>query len=441
MSNHHYIINNQSYDSEDIHDIFGEAHSDLVNAGVLKTELQGKTKINFTGFIFTRNKNVCCFPKIINIGLFDTQLKKDKFAKLLFSSLARYFRSDLYLSTLGQNPEEVVPTSNLLTGYELLIDYRNKGLLQSNKKVLSKNSINPICWKKTICDNVPFTFENNLVYLESITKLNRVDNESFISQIHLQIIQNCWKEIGWLIGMEKPTPFQRQFNIQKARTILGNCLFKLFRDREKRIVKLMIKYLECDQLYNSNHGVFKLYGTKNFEYVWEDICSSLVQSEYGILSKYIPRPEWFDSCEGIIRTRPRNSKPIPDILFTSNDFLHIVDAKDYDIQTSRPGLHDLWKQFYYAISIKEAVKYHKLKITNSIFFPWHNSINERRVIQRFSEIFSTYQNQPLNNLSKINAYLIDIVSAMISYVNKKSLKNEICAVIESDQSNNCESGF
>ena len=126
----------------------------------------------------------------------------------------------------------------------------------------------------------------------------------------------------------------------------------------------------------SNKNEF-LYGTGDFNVVWEKICSKVIQNDKGSFLENIPKPEWHHKSSA--NSCFASKTIIPDVLkLVHNDFF-IFDAKYYKpifendkLKQGHPGVEDVSKQFLYELAFKD-LTYTKYNI---FIYPIYNDITK-----------------------------------------------------------------
>lgn len=230
---------------------------------------------------------------------------------------------------------------------------------------------------------------------------------------------NC---IGCL--MLPPLHLLPPFSVEICIVYLRKCLRLTYKDKEKRLILWFLMYLEGHS--NEMKEGLSLFGTKFFYLVWEQIISDAVESNYSEYKSYLPKPTWDDLDQRF--PQKAFNRPKPDILMDDGNFLHVIDAKEYDLHTSRPSLQDLWKQLYYGISLN--AKMRGKSITNSLFFPSIDVVSEK-CIDKFSKIYPLGFDE-VEEAQVINAYLVDLKQAMNAYLGKENIREEISQRLRKD---------
>ncbi len=365
-------------------------------------------QFDVTGVVIIDNEPMVIFPKGYSISSDESSLRVE--SRNLLKTLIRYW------SEKRQNPDEIEllqggkerRNGRIVSTLSLLEDYAVNGWIQRKEVNESSKSNGFVNWAKTINEKTPIIANNSVFYFDLAVKSFNLDRNNLISRIHKQVIQECQKLFGWLTDYDfdfEPID-ELQFSNEEMVIFLKQEIRKTFVQRELYVMNLLVQYLSA-QVGAIENKSYEIFATRYFQYVWEDICGTLLDNEYNSLKILVPSPKW----EGAPST-PSLSQ-IPDIMFTEKDSLYVVDAKFYDYKKSTPGWHDSVKQFFYSYTIDQNLK--------------SNSLLQRDYgfIKRIFNIFILPENEdvPYKRLGEIHVEHVDSLGKIFafSYNMKKAL--------------------
>lgn len=141
---------------------------------------------------------------------------------------------------------------------------------------------------RTIKTQKPYVEDNEIFYLDFVTKKNTVKENELITLIHEYCVSESFNKIGWLFtkAMPKKPRIKRKSRLFKM--VIMDKLSTTFNDRNRRLFRNMLAIIEsqgddeAQRIYN--------YGTYRFEYVWE----RMIDKVFGIENKadYFPKTTW-----------------------------------------------------------------------------------------------------------------------------------------------------
>lgn len=402
----------------------------IENGYCIKNEQEVVFKI--CGFYIAKNDFFIILPKGVNSSLIDTPSTNSYLHTLvvnLIKSLQRYYNEDVNReleNTFCQNSSTNFPLEPLL---EILDDYINNGELINYKTTYSKSNIGRINWKKTINKCSPYMVNNQLVYLDFIIQKNKIDLENIIYKIYKSTLEKAVSYLGWMFNIDISIEEDSlNHDYQEIINILNIQLQSVYTDRELRIYKALLSYYKGieDNKSTARDTDSIFFFSSHFHTVWEKICHTLLKGE--ALEKYnIPRPYW-----KIGESEKQYTKQIPDILFTHDSDLYIVDAKYYSL-TKLPGWPDLVKQFFYNLTLTQ----YRNK-TNIFILP---SSHQDTFIKYYG--FADVEQSENFGLDKIHAFTMDVYQALNHYGNyhngyqlQSDFVDTVTKKIERDESNN-----
>ncbi len=404
-----------------VNDLFALEVEELVSKGLLQ-KTGARLKVNFAGLVITSDQLIISLPKTLDYE--NQQLSKVQLAQLLFQVFKKYFSSSQRKS-LSVEPDQV--RSNIINGIsaeKILIDYVRNGYLNFHSKELSKNYSGKIDWGRTINKINPIHSQQNVVYSDVLAE-KKTTEKKLITDIHKLIVYECWEKIGTLLDLPVPDYINLNLHRSKMVYVLQNFLRNVYDNKRINTLKILLRYLKTGSVSQQASSEFYL-GSTNFDLVWEDICLNLFKvSELKTLNSKLGF-EWKDSQ--LLGGEEYTNTIIPDILVRDDDSLFVVDAKNYNLKKSRPGQADLWKQFYYAVSMDTIAKENNLSLANLLFFPSLKNTLDDSNIKLLSTIYPTINESREDIHQPIYCFGLDLIECMKVYTSKEewfSLKQPI----------------
>lgn len=356
--------------------------------------------------------------------------------KQLFQVLIKYYNEND-----KENDEGIVSggnigveEGNLYAAYSLISDYMNYGILRRDIQFERVSSSGKANWAKTVNRVAPIMSEGKPIYTEWISIISDDDDTSELLFYHKYALLKSLEVYAWLFDAESidvEITNSYGIDIDRAVYILERELRSTFVEREERVIKWILNIITgCSQ--NNELLLFDTIFTTSFYYVWEGICSNILNSQYKELKAVLPQPAWVLTD----KNRKQEIAHRPDILVMKDTEFYIFDAKYYDINENLPGWNDAVKQFFYYLSIKEGINNHIINSKNhAIKYKLDNIMKYYNVF-----VFPTYADgswceyvgkvivPEIEKYGKIDAIAININKAMDCY-----LKNIEMGIIDDIQ--------
>lgn len=314
------------------------------------TEKNGQIIFNVTGIYIINSKVYVIFPCGYNV-------KDEKKDSLILLDLFTILQKEQKINPNECKKIQINYEGNgriIPVAYELIKDYRENGYLQIQHIIEGINIGGKINWKKTIKLNRSiFNEEGMPVYTDFINKHSAANQNALLRSLHMYTINMSIALFGFLFGIDSnynendiELPVEKNYALH----FLKNEKNTTFDTRILKVIDLIIKFLESSE-EESNKDTVAGVSTKTFYAVWEFMCKTVFKDEYNKYSVDIPKPYWKDYKEDISYT-----EQIPDIIYKQDKTLYILDAKYYNIKKNKPGWHDLVKQFFYEMSLKQVME-------------------------------------------------------------------------------------
>jgi len=397
---------------------------ELTQIGAVRTKEQNIYFL-MTGFIEVGGHLFVILPKGYKLNSPDKFINED--IRILFAVLMKYREEvkpnfeemTLFGGEMGDFED------SLFSAYSLLEDYKMYGLLKREHRIMSSKMTGNTVWSATINKKTPMFSSGNPIYYEVIKRSSVLDNENLLLQLHKFALGWSLKKYAWLLGQYKELisafSIELPCDKQQALHFLNNELRKTYILRETNVIKWIINIITG---VNSSVDEIKvrIFATKTFHTVWEEICSKIFHDQYAQLKTLLPQPEW---TLDIPVSQSRISQR-PDIMILHNNRMLILDAKYYDVESDLPGWHDAVKQFFYALSTKiniaENVEYLQKKelrekakniiaIENIFILPTFNDIEMMKI--------GSISVNGISEFGKINAYVLNMRLSMKCYIGEQ----------------------
>lgn len=431
-------------------DYMNEFIKELNEKKLISINKNKEISFKYVGIITYKEKVIFVFPKYIDKE--DSELNLQEFKPIL-NLLKEYSKTEkLYseeLETLGLEIENDY-TNKISLLINILDNYIENDIYYNEIVTDEYNGDGEILWDKTVNNVIPFIINNQVVYLDFITKLNILDDSSLITNIHKFIVNECI-EFLCNTGLD----LYLGYNLDKIDCDLediGDSEFIIkklememhiqFNDNKINVLKSMISFIN-NNFYKGDQNNINLFGTRNFYIVWEKLCSRVFKNEFESNEKeskyekfYINPPIWedlkrcnmsIDESDEIITKKNRLT---PDILktyeYNDEKYLLILDAKYYNIEFSdnevkyNPGIADISKQYLYRLALNSYIEKNAIeKVENMFLFPTHN---ENSIIGYVSLDFikAHISNNDENN--KIKLIKLNVEELIRLYCNKESIR-------------------
>ena len=340
----------------------------------LHTKLREKCKVNtnfdsdtFVGIKYENGDIHINFPLGFDISKDDKGLRKDIF--LLLNTIKNTTaRKDSEI--FNEYSEYDVLGFPMQAYMNVIYDYYKRGYYTEREVLYNVSNRGKIDWGKTIKKQKPYIQNNNVYYLDFVTKKNMMNSDNIISLIHEYCVYESFLKLGWLFTSSMPRKPKIRFNEKMFISSLQDKIHNTYNDTNKCLFMSMleiVRYLGPDSTQNSFQ-----YGTYRFEYVWE----KMIDKVYGIKNKDLFYPKTYWNVGG----KEYGNDPLrPDTIMINGNEIYVLDAKYYKYGYTRnigdlPESTSINKQITYGeyIAEQEALtkKYGK-KIYNAFIMPFN----------------------------------------------------------------------
>lgn len=324
---------------------------------------------DFVGIRFADGMPSVIFPRGYRIASDDEEIRKDILR--LIATLNKFSnKSD---GESNKNSSEAISLNIPIQSYQYIIyDFISHGYYIEKEAHYVRNTKGRINWKRTIQKETPQINNGNVVYLNFITKVNRIKDNNLITKIHEYCVYESFQKLGWLFVGTDAMPKKPSIKLNKNAfiSILKQELGNTFNDQKRLLFQSMINIIlqadeKIDDEFNATFGVYK------FEYVWENIIDYV----FGIDNKndYFPHAHWHIIKE---KNYHSESSPLePDTIISIEDKIYIIDAKYYKYGITKNPMHlpassSIEKQIVYAEYIEQNFNVSSDKIFNAFVLPF-----------------------------------------------------------------------
>lgn len=372
----------------------------------------------YVGIIAVKDVVLKCYPKyLIHSKNYALDLKQA--LRVIEKYDTRSQKIHLY-ADMG----ETTTYNKLAVMIFLLRDYYDYGIYSNSKNIVEENGQGEILWDKTVNNTYALLCEDGPYYSSVYTKQRVNDEQNFFHRLHACILYRISKELeeaGLLdlfdITGVPPTDdeledfgdddyilyrLDRELNVQ-------------FNTRKQLLLKTMSAYIVNQGITTDFGDSFSLYGTANFNLVWETVCNEILGDQraapMGVLSlpnklnqeydkkepliSVIEHPKWYGKkAEDIYFDKTADKTLIPDFLAIKK--IHgkyrfiIFDAKYYNLQleehevlSGQPGIESVTKQYLYELAYRDFMKKNGIEsVYNCFLFPTEeNSVIDKGYVE------------------------------------------------------------
>jgi hypothetical protein len=263
-------------------------------------------------------------------------------------------------------------------------------------------------------------------------------------------------------GNNDPWTRDASFPDERAFTLGGKKFFichghKFHVKSSLALLKRIAQEKECDivlfghthKAYIENDGL-SLYGTNNFNLVWEDACKVVfgnkldckikdifddtIEDSNKTLLQYIEKPIWLGYGWNVKNYKEAKDTLIPDLISIDNasKSFRIFDAKYYNLQMEefgelkgQPGVESITKQYLYQLAYQKLIDHFGIeKITNAFLFPTESEVVDNRgtVTLPMMEAITIGENK---KLSPIQVVFLPVSKVFNCYLNNVLFKEDL----------------
>lgn len=382
----------------------------------------GQNRISFCGMVMVNGHVNVFLPRSSEYSHL-SEKHQVALAALTLKAVEKYGREKNTRIDLKDEPDGSQGLSKLSLIRKLLNDFRQYGIYSRRKVIRKINNARPD-WNRTISRSVPIEGSDGVpIYLDVHCTQKRYLTDSEVSSIHAKVIKSLDKDFSWIVSgrlgliapelNDYPDPVR---NISHQISLLKNELHQIYADRDIRLIKDLIGYLEDHSGKEDSHFMA---GVKDFHFAWEHMLREVLDNRVDLNSK-LPAPAYID-VHGKVLTANEKSMRTDIILEDQNSGnIAVIDAKYYAATSpeNAPGWPDLVKQFFYAKAMKLIRP--DSSIRNYFVFPSKNGLlSKARLRDRTSEHDLFYDHE----FSPISCIYLCPIEVLEHYTNGKKMSD------------------
>ena len=366
-----FLLEGNHYSPEEYESVIGDVQirANLSESQVVEVINRTITP-RLVGVVSGGDDAICILPK------FEVEPSRS-LVKTLVHTLRRYEKNQTEAETFLPDDRNTPTVSRISLANWLIKDYGKHGLFRRDMQVFGQDQRRPTAWSPTIERQTAFSTTAGPVYLETLTHSKVRNTNHLVACLHKYALKECFANLAPLLGYQslqvnhelaEELPFKpSETTIERA---INSELSSTNKIRDKALLRTLRNWFKIKDKESGSR--LSLYGTYNFEHVWERICKSIFGDVSPDWIEDMPRPLW-RSTGGY----SHNGDPLrPDILRLIPDekVLLILDAKyyaaDLDTMEHLPGVPDVSKQLNYETIIRSHPKFDPTYSINNIFlFP------------------------------------------------------------------------
>lgn len=268
------------------------------------------------------------FPLGFRLSEDDKGLRKD--ILLLMNVLSK--NTERKDSEINYNPAYNSVKMPVQAYLYIISDYYARGYYREREVSYEVSRNGKINWGRTVKTQRAYLQDDEIYYLDFITKKKNINENELITLIHEFCVYESFDKMGWLFTSAVPPRPNIRFNRRLFHGTVRKKISETFNDRNRQLFINMLAVI--DFLGDDGPAGDYRYGTYRFEYVWE----SMIDKVYGIRDKenYFPKTRWL--LGGQLHD---NACLEPDTIMLVNgdrSRIYVLDAKYYKYGwTGNPG--------------------------------------------------------------------------------------------------------
>lgn len=392
-----------------------------------------KDSDTFVGIKAENDRISVNFPLGFNISQDEKALRSD--ILLLLNVLSK--NTDKRESKLNTNDAFNDVKLPIHAYLHIISDFYARGYYKETESIHVVAKHGKVNWSKTVKTQRAFIQNNELYYLDFVTKKKSINENEIITLIHESCVYESFVKLGWLFTSyvpEKPRLLLARGKHHYA-AIIKKKLADTFNDRNRQLLKSMLSII--NSLGDEGAANEFRYGTYRFEYVWE----AMIDKAFGIAEKerYFPKTRWV-----IGKKKHNNASLEPDTIMLANDSIYVLDAKYYKFGRTGNPAHlpestSINKQITYGEYIAETERFKSSSGSNPIvynaFLMPYDSFGEKFYTEEefhyIGSAFSDWKSsQGIKPYEEIAGILLDVKSLMNDHSHSDDKIMKLAALIE-----------
>lgn len=380
------------------------------------------------------------YPKYLSEQTYLNDQESDYcFLKLVLQVIEKYnyrFQNQAQDNNMRSNYVNILGVA-----FQLLKDYFQNGVYESEQNIIEINGDGELLWNQTISLNDAYIVENVPIYFDWFT-LNQENNiNNFFHRLHRIILTEIslkFQDIFSLLGINAVILSEENLVSLGDKDYIVNRINQelsiQFRSDRQNILKLLKDYiLESNSNYQSDEISF--IGTNTFNLVWQDVCSIVknnclnrklsdlnvkykgLSPKRTYLKSIIDRPEWKSVNSDTVNETETFE---PDIISFEENNLAIYDAKYYTTSFDSdgkiknvPGVESLAKQIIYELAYWDFAEENGMIISKNSYLMPTECATDYVLGSGSIELF---KNHTLGNINDITIEMIADRAAFIQYL-------------------------
>ena len=361
----------------------------------------------YVGILMVKNRVIKCCPKYFIGNEMENKEEWETNLRLILRVLQKYQSKNQEVQLYLDYNEH---SYNQLGAMVFFInDFYNNGIYKNSEEIIEVNGTGEPVWDRIINETYAVIQDDQPIYTELITR-RRVDNkDDFIRKLHECLVTECTRKLE-KAGLLNLLNIEGAYLVDKTFDDLGDYdyfLYKLerelqvqFNTRKQQLLLAMISFFDQRGIWDTTEKL-NLYGTSNFNLIWEEVCASgfdnylhkkikdisfpIIPSSIDPalddeeLISVIEHPKWYGiDFNGEEFEKEAQSTLRPDLAYIYNNKCRhefvIFDAKYYCVslvsdQTlkGQPGVEDITKQYLYQIAFREFMQARGISTVKNAF--------------------------------------------------------------------------
>ena len=347
--------------------------------------------IDYVGVIVVSGVVLKCYPKY-----FLTEEQINQKLRKVIKVIDKYKRYNSQLIRVFGGGADDSKSDALSVILYLIKDFYDNGSYLKQDLLIENNGSGEINWDKTVCLSDPIISNGRPFYYNLYTTRRVNDFSDYFARLHRCILTLATQELkktGLLdifgiteidLSEEELADFGGDEEIVRR---INAELNMEFNTRKQLVLQAMRSYIEHGSIVDGYDGI-SLYGTKNFKFVWQEVCSSVLDNKLyskldslclpkPLLPKYnsnwalidlIEKPFWS------ITNKHADYTFKPDLIAISGESFILYDAKYYvprllpgSAPKGQPGIESVAKQYLYHLAFKNFINDHGFKLVRNCF--------------------------------------------------------------------------
>ncbi len=378
--------------------------------------LNGKgEKVSFVGVLLLNDMPYVFLPRSTQANSDDSKLE---LASSTLKVVEKYGRESETRVDLQDDGEGRKNLNQLGLICALLDDFRQNGIYTRRREVRKINQ-GKTDWKRTVNKVLPFPDRVGYpIYLDTHGIKRQYFNNCEIAVIHASVIHQIDKRFSWIVtgNLQPVAPGLREYsppigNIDYQLSRLINELNQVYSDRDIRLLKFLIRYLEMNagsEISNFTAGLEK------FHFCWEYMLGKVLKDTVD-LNNQLPAPAYIDKNGSVLTANEKGMRTDIILHDIKTNRYTVADAKYYSATgvLDAPGWSDIVKQLFYEKALQKLDEVSTIK--NTFIFPGREG-NLKRVVIRNRAKSNDENHVFVNEFKPIYCYYVEPIEVIRNYL-------------------------